>query len=90
MEMVNGHSRVLATLRRNVQMLAKRTKIVIMHLYPPQESVICLDFVASSQGRDGLDTEEVISNHVFRNKNWNVKKYSNNFLNVVNHKNYRL
>ena len=79
MEMVNGHSRVLATLRRNVQMLAKRTKIVIMHLYHPQASVICLDFVASSQGRDGLDTEEVTSNHIFGNKNWNVKKYSNNF-----------
>ena len=41
-----------------------------MHLYPPQESVICLDFVASSQGRDGLDTEEVTSNHIFGNKNW--------------------
>ena len=79
MEMINGHSRVLATLRRNVRKPAKRTRIVIMHPYPPQESVICLDFVASSQGRDGLDTEEVTSNHIFGNKNWNVKKYSNNF-----------
>ena len=79
MEMINGHLRVLATLRRNVRKPAKRTRIEIMHLYHLQASVICLDFVASSQGRDGLDTEEVISNHVFRNKNWNVKKYSNNF-----------
>ena len=36
-----------------------------MHLYHQQDSVICLDFVASNQGQDGLDTEEVKLNHVY-------------------------